>query len=200
MIALAIVELGPQHNKSKGQRDEIGLWGVEMTAEGEYGYQKPNCEALLGFAMGWGINVLLPGSTTLLKGNTAYGYQPRAATQGPVSYEHLFRRRNQLNEVLVRAARSTAEAEGIIRFIDAIGEKLDGNGIDFSQDWWMAQRMDYLSQGVDLSKTVSNLEGQLHTVSELLHLIDHHDRGGAMGGVESDSAVDGKAAVELNLT
>ena len=49
--------------------DEIGLWGVDMKGDDEYGYQKPNMEFLIGLAMGKGIKVHVPDSSPLLKFN-----------------------------------------------------------------------------------------------------------------------------------
>lgn len=48
---------------------EIGLWGVDMAADDEYGYQKPNMEYLIGLAMGKGIRVYIHHSSPLLKFN-----------------------------------------------------------------------------------------------------------------------------------
>jgi len=51
--------------------DEIGLWGIDMSsrhAEGEYRYQLPNMDYLIGRAEGAGIKVTIPqGPTELLK-------------------------------------------------------------------------------------------------------------------------------------
>jgi hypothetical protein len=49
--------------------EEIGLWGVDMKGDDEYGYQKPNMEFLVGLAMGRGIKVHIPETSPLLKFN-----------------------------------------------------------------------------------------------------------------------------------
>lgn len=56
-IALAIHE----------QVDRIGVFGVDMKGDDEYGYQKPNIEYLLGLAKGMGIDVVVPEQSPLLK-------------------------------------------------------------------------------------------------------------------------------------
>lgn len=67
MIALAISE-GFQ---------EIGVWGVDMTHDSEYGYQKPSGSFWLGVAKGRGIKLTLPKESALLKNEGyAYGYDP----------------------------------------------------------------------------------------------------------------------------
>ena len=57
MIALAI------HEKA----EFIGVYGVDMQANDEYFYQKPNVEYLLGLAKGKGIEIKLPSESPLLK-------------------------------------------------------------------------------------------------------------------------------------
>lgn len=47
--------------------EEIGLWGVDMKGDDEYGYQRPNVEYLIGLAKGKGIKVHVPESSPILK-------------------------------------------------------------------------------------------------------------------------------------
>ncbi len=47
--------------------DRIGVWGVDMKADDEYGYQRPNCEYLIGLARGKGIDVVIPEESPLCK-------------------------------------------------------------------------------------------------------------------------------------
>jgi hypothetical protein len=47
--------------------DEIALFGIDMKADDEHGYQKPNMEYLLGLARGKGIKVHIPESSPLCK-------------------------------------------------------------------------------------------------------------------------------------
>lgn len=77
MIALAIMELAPQSNGKRAIEDaELGIWGVDMMMGGgpgsEYGYQRPSCEWLIGWARGAGIKVHVPAESDLCK--TAYQY------------------------------------------------------------------------------------------------------------------------------
>jgi hypothetical protein len=65
LIALAIDEMP----------DEIGLWGINMAQESEYGIQRPSCEFFLGIAQGKGIKITIPDSSELLKAPFLYGYQ-----------------------------------------------------------------------------------------------------------------------------
>lgn len=64
MLALAIHE----------GAEEIGIWGVDLIAADEYGYQKPNMEYLVGIARGRGIKVHIPEESALCK------FQPEGIT------------------------------------------------------------------------------------------------------------------------
>ena len=56
MMALAILE----------GYDRIGIWGCDLATGGEYAYQRPNMEYLIGLARGKGISVYVPPQNTLL--------------------------------------------------------------------------------------------------------------------------------------
>ena len=45
---------------------KIGLWGIDLREDTEYGYERPNVEWLLGIAQGRGIEVVLPDGCALL--------------------------------------------------------------------------------------------------------------------------------------
>ena len=59
MVALAI------HLKA----EKISIFGVDMKADEEFFYQRPNLEYLLGLAKGKGIEVFIPKQSPLLKFN-----------------------------------------------------------------------------------------------------------------------------------
>lgn len=65
MIALAIME----------EFEEIQIWGIDLSHDSEYEYQKPSAEYLLGVAKGLGIDIRIPPQSALLKGMYRYGYQ-----------------------------------------------------------------------------------------------------------------------------
>lgn len=65
MIALAIME----------GFTTIGIWGVDLSHDSEYEYQKPSAEYLLGVARGLGIDLVIAPQSALLKGMYRYGYQ-----------------------------------------------------------------------------------------------------------------------------
>jgi hypothetical protein len=47
--------------------EEIGVYGVDMKGDDEYGYQKPNMEYLIGLARGKGVKVFIPAESPLCK-------------------------------------------------------------------------------------------------------------------------------------
>lgn len=65
MIALAMYE----------GFEEIAIYGVNMSTDSEYGYQKPSCEYFIGLAEGMGIKVFIPQSSELLKCTQLYGFE-----------------------------------------------------------------------------------------------------------------------------
>lgn len=69
MIALAIL----------GRYQSIGVYGIDMAQDSEYGAQRPSCEFFLGWAVGAGINLYIPQTSDLLKTSHLYGLQEEAA-------------------------------------------------------------------------------------------------------------------------
>lgn len=55
--------------------DEIGIWGVNMSSDGEYVHQKPSCSFLLGYARALGIKITIPPTSELLALTHQYGYE-----------------------------------------------------------------------------------------------------------------------------
>lgn len=60
--------------------EEIAIYGVNMAHDSEYGYQKPSCTYMLGFAKAKGIRIIIPSSSELLVVPYQYGLEkaPRA--------------------------------------------------------------------------------------------------------------------------
>lgn len=64
--------------------EEIGIWGVNMAQDTEYGKQRPSCEYFLGLAEGRGIKVTIPESSEILKASHLYGVEPIPAIMAKV--------------------------------------------------------------------------------------------------------------------
>lgn len=82
MLALAI----------KQEPDEIGIWGVDMATEDEYGIQRPCAHYYLGFAQGKGIKLTIPENSALLKAGATYGKKPAEKQEHPISEDFLDKR------------------------------------------------------------------------------------------------------------
>jgi len=65
MLAMAIEQPGVE---------EVGLWGVDMSATEEYGYQRAGCHYFLTVARQRGIKVTVPDQSDLLRPPTQYGF------------------------------------------------------------------------------------------------------------------------------
>lgn len=72
MFALAMLE----------RADKIGVWGCDLSTGGEYAYQRPNMEYLIGIARGMGINVYVPPQNALLSPMRTVPYGMTEPQQG----------------------------------------------------------------------------------------------------------------------
>lgn len=93
MLALAISQ----------KPEAIGLWGVDMSANEEYQYQRPGCHHFLQVAKDRGIQVELPDQSDLLRAPSPYGY-----VFGSKMYRKL---RTRAEELDARIAAAAAEYE-----------------------------------------------------------------------------------------
>lgn len=57
----------------------IGLWGFNMTAESEYGHQKPGVRQLIGYAQAKGIEIVTPPGSELMLLPWMYGFEEKPA-------------------------------------------------------------------------------------------------------------------------
>lgn len=58
---------------AEGEVDSIGLWGVDMAATEEYGYQRAGCQRFIEICATLGINVVLPPESDLMRTMPLYG-------------------------------------------------------------------------------------------------------------------------------
>lgn len=124
MIAQAILE---------GYK-KIGVYGVDMAQDSEYGHQRPSCEYFIGWARGLGIDIDIAPSSDLLKSPFLYG----AESGGPMRakfgerLEELSKRKNtidgQLQQLTLQSANLAGALEDTRYYLRAwsIGEITDG--------------------------------------------------------------------------
>lgn len=75
MVAMAIDEIETEREKPghDASEDVIGLWGVDMAATEEWGYQKPGCQFFVLEALRRGIGIYLPPESDLMRPAPVYG-------------------------------------------------------------------------------------------------------------------------------
>lgn len=75
MMAMAIdqILLEREADRPEGTKDAIGLWGVDMAATEEYGYQRAGCQYFIQMANNLGIDIVVPPESDLLRPMPPYG-------------------------------------------------------------------------------------------------------------------------------
>lgn len=116
MLALAIAE----------KPEAIGLWGIDMAANEEYGRQRPACQYLAYEAARRGIKVVVPPESDLLMPFGPYGFieQTNHYLKFRARKQELTERRNAAQQGLEHAARD-------IHFING---SLDD--IEYAMEMW----------------------------------------------------------------
>lgn len=89
MFALAL-EQNPQ---------EIGLWGIDMSATEEYGYQRAGCHHFIALAKARGVKVTIPPESDLAQPPMPYGF-----IMASPMYKKLATRKAELEQRLQKAA------------------------------------------------------------------------------------------------
>jgi hypothetical protein len=56
------------------QPEEIGIYGIDMSCDGEYAYERPGCHYFIKTARGLGIKVTIPPQSDLDVATPLYGY------------------------------------------------------------------------------------------------------------------------------
>lgn len=59
--------------------EEIHVYGIHLSTDGEYRDQRPNFEHFLGIARGKGIRIVMADESPILKHGWTYAYQPKPA-------------------------------------------------------------------------------------------------------------------------
>lgn len=74
MIAGAIDDIvGSRETRTEPEEDVIALYGVDMAANEEYGYQRAGCQHFLCLAADMGITVIVPPESDLMRPMPLYG-------------------------------------------------------------------------------------------------------------------------------
>lgn len=85
--------------------DAVGLWGVDMAATEEYGYQRAGCQHFLAEANRLGIKVVVPPESDILRPMPPYGLFE--------STHFMIKNTARLNELQSREAQTQAQIENL---------------------------------------------------------------------------------------
>jgi hypothetical protein len=110
MFALAL-EQNPQ---------EIGLWGVDMADNTEYGYQRPGCHYFVMLARERGITVTVPPQSDLLAPPAPYGY-----IMASPMWQKMQSRAQELDSRIASAAQRYEEARNEWNFLKGARDDVD---------------------------------------------------------------------------
>lgn len=93
---------------------EIGIWGVDMALDTEYGSQRPSCEYWIGVAEGRGIAVTIPPESDLLKTSYLYAYQdlPDLRAKMKAKVDEFSERENQVRAQMHQAQHALGAIKG----------------------------------------------------------------------------------------
>lgn len=101
--------------------EEIGIYGVNMSSDSEYGWQKPSCEYWVGLAEGLGIKVTIPPSSELLKCAQVYGMESNNKLTAWMKeqrkemnrrIQHFARQEEEARKAMLQAQIAQAECRG----------------------------------------------------------------------------------------
>jgi hypothetical protein len=92
----------------------IGVYGIDLASDSEYGDQRPNAEYFVGLARGLGIEVFIAEGAALLKADRLYGYEPGLG-DGPVGEAYDRKRLTDLAKQRLDAQAAVHTIEGAMQ-------------------------------------------------------------------------------------
>lgn len=103
---------------------KIGLWGVDMAAGEEYGYQRAGCQFFALLAKSKGIEVGVPPESDLFRPNVLYGIDE--VTHGAIK---TLQRKRELDARLANAKNNLANANSEVMFLQGALDDLNYMGM-----------------------------------------------------------------------
>jgi hypothetical protein len=92
--------------------DEIGLWGVDMSAHEEYGYQRAGCHRFFEHCLQRGIKVTVPPESDIMHHAPLYGLKE----QSPIWWKHRTREK-ELKQRVAEAQAIIAQKENEVKVL-----------------------------------------------------------------------------------
>lgn len=97
---------------------KIGLWGVDMTATDEYGWQKACCEYYLGLAAGRGIDLVIAKESPLIRIPRIYGLEENGfSAELEARYQELVVEIKKLDDEIKQRTKSQQQLSGMLELI-----------------------------------------------------------------------------------
>ena len=118
MLAMAIIEI-----EKSGESDSvIGMWGVDMAATEEYGYQRAGCQHFLELAYELGIAIYVPPESDILRPMPVYGI-----CEWDHNYIKATARMVELNSRISQAEQQAAQANHQLTFLRGAVDDMNYN-------------------------------------------------------------------------
>lgn len=171
MLGLAIY----QHKQGQ-QIAEIGIWGVDMMLEDEWGHQNSAATYLMGICHGLGIKITIPEQCPLLKSNHRYGWDlPKLGWATPEFFEQdlkIYREKLQEN----REARTAIGA--ICKAVRTMIRNAEEAGLDgIPLESLMTELPKYEQDLARVTRTADVCDGWIQAGEHFILMAKHIQRG-----------------------
>ncbi len=132
MILLAIYEKFEEihiYGVDMATKEELKTGDGKMEVTGEYVWQKPSCEAAVGFALGRGIKVLIPAQSELCKYPMDYGFDTDNGTRCFL--------KSRKKELIMKDQQLAQQEMGIMQQLEGIKAKRHQIKGHLQEDSWL---------------------------------------------------------------
>lgn len=129
MLALAITQGRDEQFKPIGDShfEWIGLYGIDLAGDSEYGYQRPNAEWFAGFASGLGVDVYCHPDSAMFKGECLYGYELPPEEIGPLTTKYFIEHMKVIDKELAAHNEKQAQETAIINTLNGAKQETANN-------------------------------------------------------------------------
>ena len=151
MIACAIEDILDERSRHTfDQEDEIALYGVDMAASEEYGYQRAGCQHFLLLAADLGIKITVPPESDLLRPMPLYGICESSHWMIKNTV-----RRGELQARLAQAKGQLDASQRAVAFLEGALDDLNYQMLTWGEDrQGVGVRYDITAQSPKLRETV----------------------------------------------
>lgn len=173
MIAMAIDE-GYQ---------KIRVYGTDMLQETEYEIQRANCEAIIQYGRGIGVDIWVAPQSTLFRASHVYGYQP-IPQAGAIDVAFLMGELQQLNQRYEQATQETQLTLGAKLAMQRILEMVRPRGAGHEPLIEVLEKevADLTAKSTSALAVVAQIEGAKLTYERQLEMVKHYRKFGITPG------------------